>query len=246
MYSIRFLFCCIAFTPVALAGSPVNIASSSLPQYILAVTWQPSFCEGFSHKAECRSQNAGHFDADHFTLHGLWPEPRGNSYCDVNRQLIALDKRYQWQKLPVLRLAHNTRQQLENIMPGVRSFLHRHEWIKHGTCYGTGPEAYFRHSIKLLNQLNESSVREVFAANVGRVLDSRRIRAAFDQAFGNHAGMKVQVSCIQDDLRRLIKEIKINLAGNLAKLNLPQAIKYAPLTNRNSCQKGIVDPIGLQ
>jgi ribonuclease T2 len=50
---------------------------------LLAMSWQPAFCESRPDKVECRTQTDGRFDADHLTLHGLWPQPQGLEYCGV-------------------------------------------------------------------------------------------------------------------------------------------------------------------
>ena len=41
--------------------------------YVLAASWQPSFCETKPDKDECESQTGDRFDATHFAIHGLWP-----------------------------------------------------------------------------------------------------------------------------------------------------------------------------
>ena len=50
---------------------------------ILALGWEPAFCEGHANKRECASATPSDFDATHFTLHGLWPQPRRKQYCNV-------------------------------------------------------------------------------------------------------------------------------------------------------------------
>ena len=108
-------------------------------QYVLAVNWQLAFCETRSRLPECRSQTEDRFDASHFTLHGLWPQPRSKAYCGVAKTDIAKDKKRRWRDLPWDRLDQTTWKRLQRLMPGTRSGLHKHEWIKHGTCYdGTG------------------------------------------------------------------------------------------------------------
>ncbi len=59
-------------------------ASGPKPRYTLAVSWQPAFCEARTRTPECRSQTPGRFDASHFSLHGLWPEPYENVFCGVS------------------------------------------------------------------------------------------------------------------------------------------------------------------
>ncbi len=98
--------------------------------YILAVSWQPGFCETRPSKPECVSQTADRFDASNFTLHGLWPQPRANVYCNVAANVVNTDKAKNWGNLPALELEDATRTELNQVMPGSQSDLHRHEWIK--------------------------------------------------------------------------------------------------------------------
>ena len=65
---------------------------------------EPSFCEGHAGKAECANQTLDRFDATHFTLHGLWPQPRRREYCNVSQALIDTDRKGDWQALPEVNL----------------------------------------------------------------------------------------------------------------------------------------------
>ena len=49
--------------------------------YVLAISWEPAFCEDHEGKSECQRETEQTFDATHFSLHGLWPQPKGNFYC---------------------------------------------------------------------------------------------------------------------------------------------------------------------
>ena len=221
--------------------------SSAVESYIFAVSWQPGFCETRPSKPECESQTENRFDATNFTLHGLWPQPRTNIYCNVAPEVIATDKDNKWRDLPALVLEDSTRTELNRVMPGSRSNLHRHEWIKHGTCYNSEPaEEYYKDSIKLMSELNGSAVRNLFANNIGKEITSTQIREAFDNSFGNRAGDKINVACKNDGNRRLITEITIGLKGNLDELTIGNAMLRARNANNVGCNKGIVDPIGLQ
>ncbi len=108
------------------------------PRYVLALCWQPAFCEGNARKRECKSMTGARFDATHLSIHGLWPQPGTNVYCGVSQALMAADKQGRWQDIPEPRLSLATRDALELMMPGTQSLLDRHEWIKHGTCYPAG------------------------------------------------------------------------------------------------------------
>lgn len=212
--------------------------------YVLAVSWQPAFCETRPEKPECISQTDERFDASNFTLHGLWPQPRSNVYCGVEADLQAIDRAGGWEDLPAPDLTAETRKALDQVMPGVASFLDRHEWVKHGTCHANSAEVYFSDSLRLLSELNASPVRTVFSAGIGRVLSAQTIRERFDEAFGPGAGRRVEVICRRVGIRRLIVELKISLAGPIAPgRGLQALLDQAPETSAG-CAAGIVDRVG--
>lgn len=214
-------------------------ASSS--EYLLAISWQPAFCQTHQTKNECETQTADRFDATHFSLHGLWPQPRGNVYCNVSNQHKNLDKNKAWSQLPALGLSDSTMTNLSQRMPGVASFLQRHEWFKHGTCYSEHPEEYYVESLSLIDQLNDSLVRELFAANIGNSISAGDIRAKFDEAFGAGAGSKVKIKCSSG----MIGELWINLKGEIdADTKLHPLMQAAPDAS-GSCGGGIVDAAGF-
>ncbi len=211
--------------------------------FIFAMSWQPGFCETEPRKPECRSQQQGRFDAEHFTLHGLWPD---DEYCDVPAALIETDKAGRWRDLPALQLTSATSATLDEMMPGTRSMLERHEWIKHGTCSGASEDAYFAAAINVLRQLNASLVRTLFSASIGAPLTLGEIRDSFDQAFGSGAGDRIRLACAEDGNRRLITEITIGLRGDLLADQTLKPLLRAASPTSGGCGQGIVDRIGDQ
>lgn len=217
--------------------------------YILAISWQPGFCETKPDKPECRTQTEERYDASHFTLHGLWPQPRGNEYCNVAAAEVSKDKNKRWSELTELALDADTREELNKVMPGTQSFLHRHEWVKHGTCYnGESAEQYFQDSLEIMEVLNAdtSEVRSLFAENIGEEITSDQIYEAFERTFGDGAGDKIKIACKNDGARKLITEITVGLNGELGEIPLSQALLGARSANNIGCTAGIVDPVGLQ
>ena len=212
---------------------------------LLAISWQPSFCEGHRNKTECKNQDASDFDAEHFTLHGLWPQPRGKQYCCLRSDF----PRKPWSSQPdfdddlddeTLALLADRR------MPGFESFLHRHEWYKHGTCYNPTSEEpeqeYFEESLALLDQINTSSVQTLFADRIGERVKLSEIRDAFDQDFGPGAGRKVGLKCTRNGM---VAELWVNLGGDI-QVDTPIADLLAAAKDANSsCQEGLVDPVGF-
>ena len=221
---------------------------SGKPEYVLALSWQPAFCETRPGKTECKAQTAAGFDATHFTLHGLWPQPNGNFYCQVAAADKANDSPAHWQDLPPVELDPNTRSELDRVMPGTASDLERHEWIKHGTCYGKSQQAYFSDALNLMRALNASPVRDLFTRNIGRDLTSDQIRGAFDNAFGSGAGARVRVSCLSDPSsgRRLIGELTLGLTGPIGPNSSLSELLLASVPTNAGCPKGTVDPVEFQ
>ncbi|MDJ0805888.1 MAG: ribonuclease T2 [Gammaproteobacteria bacterium] len=223
------------------APTPDHPPQASGRDYLLALSWQPAFCQTHQRKTECETQTSERYDANHLALHGLWPQPRSNVYCNVSNNRKKLDKRKMWDRLPPLGLTEETYGDLLETMPGVASYLHRHEWIKHGTCYSSTAEEYYRESILLIDQVNGSRVRDLFASNIGQRITSAQIKAKFDQAFGAGAGDKVQVKCDEG----MIVELWINLKGVINDDTKLSGLLQGAAPASASCAGGIVDPVGF-
>lgn len=221
--------------------------------YLLAFSWQPAFCETAPRLPECRRQHAGRFDSDHFTLHGLWPQPGSNVYCKVPEAAFRLDKAGRWHDLDTPRIAEPIWRELRRVMPGTRSALHRHEWVKHGVCAeGVDIDTYYRRSLELMSRINAGALRDFFATNIGRRVTARAIRAVFEDYFGEGTGERLKIACRQDrdSGRRLITGLTLGLAdpfdhGQLERQMLAGKIRAAPATDPG-CPSGIIDPVGLQ
>lgn len=246
----------LAFGPIVwdeMTKTPNNDAEVELAlstpisgSFTLSVSWQPAFCEQREFKPECQSQTAARADATQFSLHGLWPEPRGNEYCGVSNSEVQADKRSDWRDLPRLALTDDLRAELDEVMPGTQSYLHRHEWIKHGTCSNGNAQSYYEASLALMEQLNRSAVADLFESAIGSSLDADDIRDAFDNAFGRGAGSRVSVECGNDGSRRLIDELRFSLEGEIGQdFQLGDLLRAAPSRQRG-CPQGIVDRAGHQ
>lgn len=217
---------------------------------LIALSWQPAFCESKPSKIECKQLNDGllPITETQLSLHGLWPQPNGNFYCGVSEALKQLDKANRWAELPAPELDTDTADRLAVAMPGTASFLERHEWIKHGTCFfakGTGDE-FFDDALRVLAAINDSPVGRLFAQNVGSELETADIRKAFDLAFGTGAGDRVEVKCAGDQGRVLIQEITITLKGEITEGADIGALIRAGTPRSSGCARGVIDPTGLQ
>lgn len=232
-----------AASPAPAAPATAANAEPKAPtHFVLAISWEPGFCAGKPGKPECAAETGHSVDATHFSLHGLWPDP--NEYCGVSPADIAADKAGAWATLPAVTLSAVTRSRLDLAMPGTRSELERHEWIKHGTCSGVSPEAYFGRELVFLDAINASPVEALFAASIGRSIGLDAIRAAFDRGFGAGAGQRVRLSCPRQGGQRDITEVTIGLEGDvLGTATLPQLVAAAAPTN-GGCDSGLVVPAG--
>lgn len=178
------------------------------------------------------------FGAFEFVLHGLWPQPRNNVYCNVSKKQVGMDKNKQWYSLNRLELDSQTRTELSKLMPGYKSNLHRHEWIKHGTCYGTSADDYYNAAMSLLTQVNDSKVQQYFKHNIGHMVKLEQIRRVFDKEFGEGAGERVSMSC----KRGLVTELWLYLGSGSSKLD--ELFKRGEKV-KSRCQKGRIDAVGF-
>jgi ribonuclease T2 len=209
-----------------------------IPTYAFAISWEPAFCVLMASKSECKNQTTLSYDASHFSLHGLWPQPRRNVFCGVDQATAALDDQHKWEQLPMPDMMLETKRELNNVMPGTASLLERHEWIKHGTCYAGGSaDTYFRDAIRLTNDVNGSAVQKFMQMNIGRNIKAEDIRAKFDEVYGKGAGERVGVACSKDGL---ISELTISLKGDIPSGVSLSSLILAAEPVRLGCEAGLV------
>ena len=231
--------------PISSAEKPATPATPAYDgEYVLAISWHPAFCETKPNLRECRNERGTDYAADHFSLHGLWPED--DQYCGVGAKVIALDAANRWSELPRIDVTDATWSQLKRVMPGVDGNLERHEWALHGSCAGVSADTYFRRAIALLEEINGSGIRDLLARNVGREVSRNQIRAAFDAAFGDGAGRKVRLDCEEDGKRDLIYELRINLEGDVMGAAGLRALLPTARNAGAGCTGGTVDRVGQQ
>ncbi len=195
---------------------------------ILAITWFPSVCK-VHHYPACKKPLPSWLT--NFTIHGLWPSRA--HYCHVSPRAKILDKRGLWEKIP-LDLPPSLTELLYLYMPGALSGLHKHEWIKHGSCYTKNPQEYFLDSIALTSKINQSLVKAFFLDHRGKVVQTYKIRKVFDKAFGKGSGKRVKFIC----KRGYITEMRISLKGFLSpNTPLGKLLRHAPKL-RIGCKRG--------
>lgn len=226
------------------ASTPEPDVDAYAGEYVLTISWHPAFCETKPYLTECRDERSSDYTADHFALHGLWPQD--DEYCGVGTEIIETDEANRWDDLPPVEVSDATWRDLVRVMPGTEDGLERHEWVLHGSCAGASAETFFSRSIALLEEINASVVRDVLARNIGRHVSRNQIRAAFDAAFGDGAGRKVRVDCEADDARDLVFELRINLEGPAMEATSLRDLIHAARNASTGCNGGLVDRIGEQ
>lgn len=217
-----------------------TISTAGQPKaLLLALSWHNAFCETHRYRKECRQSRSSRYSDSRFVLHGLWPQPRDNLYCNVSREEKQYDKNRQWNRIGRLALSDETRKELYGVMPGVSSNLHRHEWIKHGTCYGTNPEIYYSEAISLAKQVNNSKLGRFFTANQGKIVTLQQVRFQVNESFGRGSGKRVELRCKNG----MITELWFHLGYGEDELS---ALLREGKPVRSRCQRGRIDRAGFQ
>jgi len=218
--------------------APIKTTTKISKQNLLAISWQNAFCQTHQYKKECKSMKRGDFASSNFVLHGLWPQPRNNQYCNVSKKQIGMDKNKQWNRLDRLNLTPKVREDLKKYMTGYSSNLHLHEWVKHGSCYGTDASKYYSDAINLLGQINNSKVQKYFANHIGQTVKLSDIQKIFDSEFGKDTGTRVAMNCN----RGLVTELWLYIGSGSDKLS--ELLKQGKRT-KSRCFKGKIDAVGF-
>lgn len=176
----------VAFSLLVLDRNPrptetAATSSSSL----LVVTWGPSLCKVEPSNTGCRSGHVGSLGQT-FVLHGLWPQPSTEQYCDVPKGTPDRDR------TPVA-LPSDLQASLKTMMSD-SALMTTHEWYAHGTCSGVAPPDYFGVAAALADQA-ATVLDPMFQKAAGRRLSARSVRDAVDRQFGAGTGKRVGLTC---------------------------------------------------
>ena len=182
----------LAFAALVLVALSCDVASARgndvpgrFDHYVLSLSWSPTYCETKGKNAEpAQCSRARPFA---FVVHGLWPQYERGWPEDCQNPAPFVPER-------------TVRGMLE-LMPSRRLVIH--EWRKHGTCSGLGPDAYF-------DKVRQARAAVVIPAPFARIDDytmvsPSEVEAAFRAA---NPGLQPDMISVDCDGRRLT-EVKI-------------------------------------
>jgi ribonuclease T2 len=226
-------------------GNNVCRTAGQADSYVLALSWQPAFCETKPQKPECQMTDPASYQARHFTLHGLWPNKQqcGTNYVFCGQ--VSTQKQ-DFCDYPEVKLDADSHAALAEVMPSVQagSCLKRHEWHKHGTCQTTwSMEEYFDLSVDLTRQFNESGMAYFMNRRVGQQVRTGDFLDRLTAVLGSSARDRIKLKCE----RGMLVEIQMSLDAELTLgEDLETLIANAPVQSGSNCGATFqVDPIGL-
>ncbi len=174
--------------------------------YVLAVSWQPGFCEHAGYrgrKPECDALNSGKLAIEHLTLHGLWPNRKecGTRYGNCMGP-DGKPRPFQLKEETVARIA-----------PWMPNFHYergfgKHEWDKHGTCQALGTDEYFDVAVRAVRQLDATEVGKQLRKHIGRPMPVADFFERVRQAHGKDVANNIQLVCTRG---KYLQEIRVRL-----------------------------------
>lgn len=200
------------------AAGPVCSMPNQQDSYVLAITWQPGFCEHAKYngkKPECDAMNSGALEAKTLSLHGLWPNKQecGTQYGSCSGKPFELSK-----------------DTIEKIAPWMPNFFYErsfgaYEWNKHGKCQSLPPDEYFIKAVSAVRVVNESEVGKMVLGNTGKTIKVNDFFARVKQRYGDKVADTITLVCVQ---RKYLQEIRVSLALDFATdRDLPQLVANA-------------------
>jgi ribonuclease T2 len=203
----------VLFLSLSAPASADGTAHQPPEYYTLALTWHPTLCLRFPENPECAADQP----RAALVLHGLWPERRGDpghafAFCGVDRETIAKDKPQTWCGLPPVPMYPETGEALDAVMPGRRVCLDRHEWFRHGSCSGLGPDAYFAAAHDLAQRYLKSEFARYLEDNAGRAVKREDVAAEFERHFGSGSRASMNLFCRAVGGTEYFNEIAVYLA----------------------------------
>ena len=213
--------------------------------YVLALSWQPAFCETKPDKPECEITDPNAYHAKHFALHGLWPNKKN---CNKNYAFCGAvkKKKDEFCDYPEIQLDSASQASLAEVMPSViaGSCLERHEWHKHGSCQESWPVSeFFDLSADLARQFNDSGMAYFMNRRINQQVRTEDFLNRLEAVLGSAARDRIKLNCNQQGM---MVEIQLSLSGDLiAGADLEKLIMNAPVQEKSNCGETFrVDRIG--
>ncbi len=217
---------------IAEKGIPACSVADQYDSHVLAITWQPGFCEhdrGGPGKPECQAMGEGELSVDHFTLHGLWP----------NKQACGID--YGNCAGPALDLDKSTVDYIKPWMPNFNygTRFGNHEWKKHGVCQtAMDDDHYFRFAVDLVKSFNDSPAGAYIRENAGGSVSRTQFYGTLADDYGNKAAANnFLLICTGDYLKEVRVVLPRDFKGERSvKGVLGQDYLAERRTDRNECR----------
>ncbi|WP_432383540.1 ribonuclease T2 family protein [Duganella sp. P38] len=202
----------------AARGGEVCSLPNQQDSYVLAITWQPGFCEHVNYKGkkpECDAMNGGKLEAKNLSLHGLWPNKKecGTNYGSCNGPAFSVSK-----------------ETIDKVAPWMPNFYFErtfgaYEWNKHGKCQSLPPDEYFIKAVSAVRVVNDSEVGKIVLGSTGK---SFRVNDFFDRVkarYGDQVANSITLVCTQ---RKYLQEIRVALPLDFSTdRDLPQMVGNA-------------------
>ncbi|MGH8517350.1 MAG: ribonuclease T2 family protein [Panacagrimonas sp.] len=181
------------------SASPVTAAP--FDYWVLALSWSPEYCAS----KDARPDSNQCTRPREFIVHGLWPQfERGYpASCDTGT-----------------RVSQATADRLAPLVPD-RGLVF-HQWRKHGSCSGMGPDDYFATLERAGRGITVPSawLRE---ASRERAVRREDVEQAFIESNPGLSGDAIAVDCHRDYLREIRVCLDLSLAPRPCGADVPDA-----------------------
>jgi ribonuclease T2 len=176
---------------------PCDLRAGMSDSYILALSSQPGFCQTYGYEAgkpECMQLSENSYQANHLSLHGLWPNQIA---CDQSYGYCGVQQKHSHCAYPPLILSLPVSNNLKRIMPSYNygSCLERHEWNKHGSCQTLSADDYFLLAMRLTEEVDNSNFGKYLTLHRGEKVSLVVLREIINQTFGKNNSGKIYLGC---------------------------------------------------
>ncbi|WP_158262662.1 ribonuclease T2 family protein [Photobacterium sanctipauli] len=221
----------------AIATRNANQSSCSIANqqdsYVLAVSWQPGFCEHANfkgNKPECTALDDGKIAINHLTLHGLWPNKKS---CGINYGYC--------QPYKAMKLSDDTVASIAQWMPNFhfQTDFGSYQWKKHGSCQHRSDDEYFITATKLVEQADASPIGTYIKQRIGQSITVDDFKRYLTSQLGSKAAKRIQLSCAKG---KYLQEVRIQLPRDFEQYpSFSEKLNAAPLARsfKGNCHSRI-------
>jgi ribonuclease I len=229
-----------------LVGFTSGAQAQVTDHYALLMVWMPGLCRLEPDRVECKDLTLRRYDGLNLAfmaLQSVRPVGASNTFCFTMIDDETLDRSRRWCEMYRPKIADGLTQQLNTLMPVMRSCQDRGLWARFGSCTMYSADEYYSRAIKLATSFAATQLNSKISAAVGTTAKQSELIEAFKADFGDEKVNALEFYCRKVGSEFHLVNVRVSVTARALTRGLSQETLWKPQNplHRNCPEKIVID-----